>query len=223
MWGGPSFHPLGTEEAVRPQGNVRLSFVVEAGAVPEPLRGVQAEGEDEPLGHPGPDGVVGYLEVGLIERCRSNSPSRGASYSRTGSTTATCLRSLSSSATTSGGSAARSLGTAEGLWAEKGRIGVAQQRLVGDDQCQRFVHRQRRREPTPAPRERVPAARPRRRTQRPAHPREGVQVPEHRAPADPELLGQLLGRETRLGLYPYEQFQEPGGARHVFLRAAIDR
>src|SRR5215217_2268229 len=37
----------------------------------------------------------------------------------------------------------------------KGRIRVAHQGLVGDDQCQRIVHRQRRRESTPAPRERV--------------------------------------------------------------------
>ncbi|MDQ3795176.1 MAG: hypothetical protein M3316_05810, partial [Actinomycetota bacterium] len=52
--------------------------MVEAGAVPEPLRGVQAEGEDEPLGHPGPDGVIGYLEVGLIERCPEQLSEQGS-------------------------------------------------------------------------------------------------------------------------------------------------
>src|SRR5215217_1431562 len=52
---------LGSEEAVRPHGDVGAPLVVEAGAVPEPLRSVQAEGEDHPLGGSGPDRVVDDL------------------------------------------------------------------------------------------------------------------------------------------------------------------
>ena len=60
-WALEPFHPLGREEAVRPRRDVRPPLMVEAGAIPESLRGVQAEGVDDPLDRSGPYGVVGDL------------------------------------------------------------------------------------------------------------------------------------------------------------------
>src|ERR687897_3548584 len=50
LWWLQALDPLGREEAVRPHRDIRTPFVVEAGAVPIPLRGVQTVGEDHPLG-----------------------------------------------------------------------------------------------------------------------------------------------------------------------------
>src|SRR5215204_4124581 len=65
-----ALYPLGRKKAVRPHRDVGLPSSVEADAVPVPLRGVQAVGEDHPLSYPRLDGVVGNLQMYPVERRR---------------------------------------------------------------------------------------------------------------------------------------------------------